>query len=274
MDATIPNHGHRKTMHQVVDLLTPLRAGGGGRLTRLDVRVQLAMALTAILAVAASTRAWLPALVVFGSLIALAVLRVPPGSVLGRLAAPLGLAAVICILRAFTTGRTPWLSFHLGGWRLVATREGLADGLLIGLRVLASMGVLLVLGAAAPVHKICAALRWARLPHALVEVAMLMYRYIFLLLDDTAAVLSAQKVRLGYVSLRRSVASLGSLAGLVMLRSLDQVDRTHEAMLARGYQGRLPLASLPALRGRDWLLIAGTAAAISLVYLAGERWLP
>jgi cobalt/nickel transport system permease protein len=93
-------------------------------------------------------------------------------------------------------------------------------------------------------------------------------------LDDTAAVLSAQKVRLGYVSLRRSVASLGSLAGLVMLRSLDQVDRTHEAMLARGYQGRLPLPTLPALRGRDLALIAGALAAIGLTYLAGERWLP
>ena len=55
-------------MHQVVDLLTPLRAAGGGRLTRLNVRVQLALALTTILAVAVSTQAWLPALVVFGSL--------------------------------------------------------------------------------------------------------------------------------------------------------------------------------------------------------------
>jgi cobalt/nickel transport system permease protein len=274
MDATIPNHGHRKTMHQVADLLTPLRAAGGERLTRLDVRVQLALALTTIMAVTASTRAPLPALVVFGSLIALAVLRVPPGSVLGRLAGPLGLAAVVCVLRAFTTGTTPWLSLSLGGLRLVATREGLAGGLLIGLRVLASVSVVLVLGAAAPVHKICAALRWARLPHTLVEIAMLMYRYIFLLLDDTAAVLSAQKVRLGYVSLRRSVASLGSLAGLVMLRSLDQAGRTHEAMLARGYQGRLPLPSLPALRGRDLLLIAGAVAAIGLTYLAGERWIP
>ena len=261
-------------MHQVVDLLTPLRAAGGGRLTRLNVRVQLALALTTILAVAVSTRAWLPALVVFGSLGALAVLRVPPRSVLGRLAGPLGLAMVVCVLRAFTSGKTPWLSLSLGGLRLAATREGIVAGLLIGLRVLASVGVVLVLGAAAPVHKICAALRWARLPHALVEIAMLMYRYIFLLLDDTAAVLSAQKVRLGYVSLRRSVASLGSLAGLVMLRSLDQADRTHEAMLARGYQGRLPLASLPALRGRELLLIAGAIAAIGLTYLAGERWLP
>jgi cobalt/nickel transport system permease protein len=240
----------------------------------LDVRVQLALALTTILAVVASTRAWLPALVVFASLIALAAVRVPPGSVLGRLAGPLGLAAVVCTLRAFTVGRTPWFSLHFGGLRLVATHEGLVDGLLIGLRVLASMGVVLVLGAAAPAHKLCAALRWARLPHALVEVAMLMYRYIFLLADDTAAVLSAQKVRLGYVSLRRSVASLGSLAGLVMLRSLDQADRTHEAMLARGYQGRLPLPSLPALRGRDLLLIAAAAAVIGLTYLAGERWLP
>jgi cobalt/nickel transport system permease protein len=261
-------------MHQVVDLLTPLQAAGGGRLTRLDVRVQLALALTTISAVAVSTRASLPALVVFGNLAALAVLRVPPRSVLGRLAGPLGLAVVVCVLRTFTTGTTPWFSLSLGGLRLTATREGLAAGLLIGLRVLASVGVALVLGAAAPVHKICAALRWARLPHALVEIAMLMYRYIFLLLDDTAAVLSAQKVRLGYVSLRRSVASLGSLAGLVMLRSLDQVDRTHEAMLARGYQGRLPLPSLPALRGRELLLIAGAVAAIGLTYLAGERWLP
>ena len=93
---------------------------------------------------------------------------------------------------------------------------------------------------------------------------MLMYRYIFLLLDDTAAVLSRRSAAGLRLRVASSVASWAAWPGLVMLRSLDQVDRTHEAMLARRYQGRRPLASLPALRGRDLLLIAGAVAAIGL----------
>lgn len=241
---------------------------------RIDIRLWLALLLAMIVAVVASSRASLPLAVFIASVAALLAMRLPPGGVLGRLAAPLGLTLVVCVLRVFLTGKTPWLTFTIGPWTLVATREGLNAGALIGLRVLGSVGALLVLTAAAPAERLFAALAWARVPRTIVDIAQLMHRYIFVLLHQAAAVRAAQRVRLGYVGFRRGMASLGSLAGLIILRSVDQAERTHEAMLARGYQGRLPLATLPPLGRAGRLALAAGLSGIALLYFAAERWLP
>jgi len=241
---------------------------------RIDVRVGLALLLALIVAVVASTRASLPAAVFAGSVAALLAMRLPLAGVLGRLAAPMGLTLVVCVLRVFLTGQTPWLTFKIGPWTLVATQEGVQAGALMGVRVLGAVGAMLVLAAAAPADRLFAALAWARVPPALVDIAQLMHRYIFVLLHQAAAVQAAQRVRLGYAGFRRSMASLGALAGLIILRCVDQAERTHEAMLARGYQGRLPLATLPPLGRAGRLAIVLGWSGIALLYWAAERWLP
>ncbi len=187
------------------------------------------------------------------------------------LAGPLGLAVVVCLLRAFMIGVMPLVSFDVGPWRLILTSEGLMDGGLIASRVLGSMSVIVVLCAATPAGGIFAALRWARLPRTWVELAMLMYRYIFTLFDQALSVLSAQKIRLGYAGLRRSLRSMGALGGVVLLRSIDQAEKTHEAMVVRGYEGLLPIPAPPALRAKDMSLLGGCLAAIGLAYFLAER---
>ena len=67
-------------------------------------------------------------------------------------------------------------------------------------------------------------------------------------------------VQSGYVDARRSLASTGRLMGAVVLRALDQADRTHESMLVRLYEGRLPMAELgPIRRAQVLVLTAGLA---------------
>ncbi|MGA2035786.1 MAG: energy-coupling factor transporter transmembrane component T [Thermoguttaceae bacterium] len=218
---------------------------------RRDPRVKLAVALSALLALALATHLWLPGAGLVVCLAALVTLGVPLSSVLRRLLAPMGLAAFLWLLRTFMTGSTPWVSFHLGPWLLTATREGFADGGLIACRIVASVSVVILL---------CA--------------FTLMYRYTFTLFEQAQNVLAAQTVRLGHAGYRRSLASIGSLAGIVTLQSIDQAERTHEAMLARGYQGTLSLPTLRPLRRSELARIAGGLAAISLAYWLAERWLP
>jgi len=82
-----------------------------------------------------------------------------------------------------------------------------------------------------------------------------MYRYIFCLLEHTAESVEAQRVRLGYTGARRSLSSIGTLAGIVVLRSLDQARQTHEAMMVRGYRGCLTFGPMPHLGRKDLLSI-------------------
>ena len=99
---------------------------------------------------------------------------------------------------------------------------------------------------------------------------MLMYRYTFVLLDLTAEVIAAQKVRLGYAGLQRGLSSAGTLGGTVILRSMDQAVCTNQAMRVRGYSGNIPLGPMPALTRRDGWIMALCLALLLGVFFATE----
>jgi cobalt/nickel transport system permease protein len=250
-------------MRSSYELFSMRHISGDRRLGRLDARIKLLVALAAILAVLLSTHVWLPLAASACCAAILLASGAPLGSMFAALAGPLGLAMVVCLLRAFMIGATPLVSFDVGPWRLILTSEGLMDGGLIASRVLGSMSVIIVLCATTPAGGIFAALR----------LAMLMYRYIFTLFDQALSVLSAQKIRLGYAGLRRSLRSMGTLGGVVLLRSIDQAEKTHESMVVRGYEGLLPIPAPPALRAKDVSLLGGCLAAIGLAYFVAERCL-
>jgi cobalt/nickel transport system permease protein len=237
-----------------------------------DVRLKLFVALATVLAVVLSSRLALSLLVLAGCLAWLVASRAPLGTVLARLIAPLGLALAIGVMRTFLTGTTPLATWDLGLCRLTATREGLAEGTLIGCRVLASVAVVVCLCLRTPALDILAALRWARMPQTLIEIAHLMYRYVFVLFEQAINIASAQKVRLGYISWSRSIRSLGTLSGMVLLRSLDQAERSYEAMLARGYRGTLATPTLPALPRRQAAVACLCVALVWTGYAVTEHW--
>jgi cobalt/nickel transport system permease protein len=85
--------------------------------------------------------------------------------------------------------------------------------------------------------------------------------------------MSAQRLRLGYSTVKRSLSSTGVLAGTVLILSLDQAVRTYDAMMLRGYKGYMPFGPLPALSGKDrWILVLVPGVVI-VVYLMCE-WGP
>lgn len=237
-----------------------------------DIRVRLVVAVAAIVAVVFSSHIWFGLAALGCCVTGLALLRTSWRAFLCRLPGPLALAAVVFLLRAFTTGQTPLLQLDLGPWQLTATQEGVLAGGLIAARILGCLGIVLVLCQGTPAQELFAALRWARFPRTWIEIALLMYRYLHVLFEQALGVLTAQKVRLGYSSLRRSLHSMGTLAGAVLLRSLDQVEKSHEAMLARGYQGALPLPALPPLTRPQAALGCGGVALIAVACFLAERW--
>jgi len=254
------------------DLFSDIFARRDNAFSRTDTRVKLIIALSAILAVMFSSRVFLP-LAAFGfCLSAMVGLGLPPRIVVLRLAGPLGIAGVLVVLQAFFTRGAPVLEFSVLGIDLAATREGLEKGTLLASRVMGSMSVVLLLGAVTPAYKVFHALRWLGVPEGWVEIALLVYRYTFVLLDQTADVAEAQRVRLGYSNLRRSVNSVGVLAGTVITRSLDQAMRTYEAMALRGYDGRIRFGALPQIGARDRRLVIAAVPAIFFVYAMIEWW--
>jgi len=187
-----------------------------------------------------------------------------------RLVAPLGIAAVLLVLQSIMTGVTPLWMVMVFGVKITVTREGLHTGLLLASRVLGGVSVMLLLSSVTPAHRIFRAMRALGAPAGWVEIAMLMYRYIFVLLDLTADVTAAQKVRLGYAGMRRGLSSAGLLSGTVILRSMDQAVRTNEAMRVRGYNGDIPLGPMASLAWRDGWIIVLSVFVLTSTFFAME----
>ena len=247
------------------ELFSDILAYRDNALTRIDPRVKFMLAVLAILGVLLSTGFAFPPAILAACLAAMMAVRMPLRLILVRLAAPLGIVLVVIVLQSLLIGSTPLFRISLFGFNIGVMREGVRHGALIGTRVLGAVSVLLLLSSTTRAHQIFHVLRWLGVPKGWVEIAMLMYRYIFMLLDRASDVMDAQRVRLGYSSFRRSLSSAGVLAGTVIETAMDQGIRTHEAMELRGYKGYMPFGALPRISSRDlrilWLTFGAMAAA-------------
>jgi cobalt/nickel transport system permease protein len=236
-------------------------------LTRIDPRTKLVIALAALIAVVTAQGIFLPLAVFTLCLGSLAALQIPLRLVAARLAAPLLIVAVLVVLQTFATGTTPLLTFSLAGLTFTATFEGLRQGALMGARVLGAVSAVFLLSVATPAHRIFQALRWFKLSQNWIEIAILMYRYIFVLMDRVADLAAAQRLRLGYTARGRAMRSFAALAGATIIHSLEQARRTHDAMRLRGYRGGMPFGPLPAVGPRDRRIMAVGLAAIAAARL-------
>ncbi len=156
--------------------------------------------------------------------LALGPARVPP-RVFGR-AVRLPLAfvlvgAVTAVLQVSTDGI---------GWAPHAAATG---GALVG-HALAGGASVLLLATTTPVSDLLPALRRARVPAAVVEVASVTYRLLFVLLESLHTIREAQTSRLGTSTVRRSYRSAGLLAAAVLTRSWDRARRLQEGLAGRG----------------------------------------
>lgn len=134
---------------------------------------------------------------------------------------------------------------------------------------LAGGAAVLLLATTTPMSDLLPALRRLRVPAAVVEVAAVVYRLLFVLLESLRTIREAQTARMGHSSLRRSYRSSGLLAAAVLTRSWDRARRMQEGLAGRGMETGLRVLPevLPSSRAFLACSLAGLAAltATSLV---------
>jgi cobalt/nickel transport system permease protein len=122
-------------------------------------------------------------------------------------------------------------------------------------RVLGGVSSLFFLSLTTPMMDTWIVLRKMGIPSILVEMSMLMYRYLFVFLEYASRMRLAQELRLGYSTLRRSFRSISLVATNLFIVTLQQGERTFTAMTARGYDGNIrmltdiPKPSLSSIAG-------------------------
>ncbi|MBR9981055.1 MAG: cobalt ECF transporter T component CbiQ [Desulfatitalea sp.] len=255
------------------DLFFDYFARRDNRLRRFDPRVKMGVVAALFAAILLSTRPPLPAMVSVVALGSLLLIGIPLGLIGRRLLAPLGIVIALVLIQGLLVGETVLAAFPVAGWEVALHREGLVRGAGMALRVWGAFSVLLLFSAVTPAHEMFRALRWCRMPHLWVEIAMLVYRYIFVLLEEASEMVAAQRVRLGYAGFGNGLRSAGTLTGAVVVRAMEQSLRTHEAMVARGYTDVFPFGPLPPMGRRAWGALAGVVAVVGILYWFLERGL-
>jgi cobalt/nickel transport system permease protein len=78
-----------------------------------------------------------------------------------------------------------------------------------------------------------------KMPKIVIEIAMLMYRYIFLFLEEAENMYYSQKTRMGYGSIKNTFKSLGLLASNLFIRTWLKGEQSYIAMESRCYDGSI-----------------------------------
>lgn len=127
---------------------------------------------------------------------------------------------------------TPWFK-----WTIF--KSGINTALSTFLRVEGATSATFFLVLTTSMTDIFITLRKAHIPKILVEMSLLIYRYIFVLIEISAKMQIAQTLRLGTSGWIKRIRSTALLAGNLFIKTLEQGERTFTAMNARGYDGNI-----------------------------------
>jgi cobalt/nickel transport system permease protein len=148
------------------------------------------------------------------------------------------LSCIIIALYPFGSGEAlTQLSFLGFTWTILNHSVQLA--LTIFFRVEGALSCVFFLVLTTSITDLSLLLRRAHVPKTLVEISMLIYRYIFVFMEVAEQMTIAQALRLGKGGWLKKIRGLALLAGNLFIRALEQAERTFTAMSARGYDGTI-----------------------------------
>jgi len=127
--------------------------------------------------------------------------------------------------------------FEIGG---IPVSSGVISLFTILFRTYLCVMAVLILVSVTPLSKLTGEMRRLRIPHILIVVFEMTYRYLGVLLNEAFSMSLAYSLR---SSKKKGIEmrDMGSFAGQLLIRSFDRADRVYNAMKCRGYaSGNIP----------------------------------
>jgi cobalt/nickel transport system permease protein len=137
-----------------------------------------------------------------------------------------------------------------GGWISFAS---------IILRFLLTVGAALILIATTGFNSVCMALERMGVPRVFVMQLLFLYRYLFVLADEGSRMMRARSLR-SFQGRGTGMRVFGSMAGSLLLRTLDRAQRIHLSMLCRGFDGTVRLLKSMRIGRKEIAFVLGWSA--------------
>jgi cobalt/nickel transport system permease protein len=129
--------------------------------------------------------------------------------------------------------------FNIGSYYIYISYHGLEQVFTILTRTLGSLTCLYFIMLTIPFSELLQVLRRLGLPVILSELLLLMYRFIFVLLNSVSEIWIAQESRGGYRNFHTSMRSLALLISQLLQRTLDNYRQVSLTLASRGFNGEL-----------------------------------
>jgi cobalt/nickel transport system permease protein len=127
----------------------------------------------------------------------------------------------------------------LGSYYVYISHSGIEQGLTILSRAIASLACLYFVMLTIPFTELLQTLRRIGVPVLLTELLLLMYRFIFVLLNSATELWTAQQARGGYRTFSTGMKSLALLIGQLLKRTIENYRQVSLSLAARGLSGEL-----------------------------------
>jgi len=186
--------------------------------------------------------------------------RVPLRDVWSCATIPLGFIAAGTVAQIIT------LHFHGGLPVFGIAPDELLPAAHVALRSFACLTALIWLALTTPLTDILQLLRRLGVGAEISDIALMMFRFIWLTLDCAESGVNSQANRLGYATYRGGLKSMGMLLASLLPRVLSRARRLEAGLAARGYTGELRFVELQRAVSRPrQLLILGLLAGVALL---------
>lgn len=231
----------------------------------------LALGLLAV-AVSADGPAGGVLVLVVATIAACGLARVPVRTWARGLASPM-LFVIPGLVAIAVTFRTPVGELAWSWGPLSVTEESARRAAAVGFRALGGISAMLLLATTTPMPHLLAALGRVRGCALFADIAGLVYRMLFGLLDTQRRIRESQAARLGFGSSRAARRSIGMLGAATLIRAWTAAQRLEAGLAGRGDAGAA--LGRPAVRPVDWpFVVAATAvvAAALTASLVGPSW--
>ena len=152
----------------------------------------------------------------------------------------------------------------IGSYYLTGSKIGMWKGFQLIMTALASVSSLYFLSLNTTMPDIISVLKRWHLPKIFVELMMLIYRFIFILLNVAVNITTSQKSRLGYRNYSTSIKSFGAMLSALFINSLKRSGSLFDAMEARGYDGELKMIEEHYEQNSKTMILIGCLGAFML----------
>ncbi len=164
--------------------------------------------------------------------------------------------AVGAAIIALVTGGTPIWQMAWGPLVMAVSAHGLDLAVLVFVRAIAGVTVMLFFATSTPIPHFAHAMRRLRIPVEISELVILVYRYSFLILEESERMYVAATCRLGFVGFRNSLRTTAKLAVGMFIRSIEMAERSQIALCCRNFKGDFPTYRPPARTSMGWVIVS------------------